>query len=279
MHALSSSRRSARSEYRLTRFAVAATLTAGFGLTALIYMPVMLLAALSISADPLKGIPGDFTFGAYQRLFDSPTWIPPLLLALEVATVVAVMCMIAATAIGRILPRLKGGRGPLLLLFVVPLVIPGIMLGVQEFTFFRTFLHVRPGVWLIIVTHFLWAFPFALLGMLVVTHRFDVRLLEAASDLGASPWRRFWDIERPLIMPGIATAGMFGFLLSMTELPRTIFVRGGQMTLPVYLWAEASAHSSRIPLIYCLNTLLAVASIALSVLSVVILSRGNRPKT
>lgn len=265
----------ARSEKRLTYVAIVVTLAVGFVLTGLIYVPVLLLAALSISADPLRGIPGEFTVSAYQRLFDAPAWIEPLALTLGIALVVSVLCMIAATAIGRILPRLKSRRRSLLLLFILPLVVPGILLGVQEFTFFRTFLHIRPGIWLIVVTHFLWSFPFALLGMLVVTHRFDIRLIEAASDLGASSWRSFWDIERPLIMPGIATAGMFGFLLSMTELPRTIFVRGGQVTLPIYLWAEASAHSSQIPLIYCLNTLLAAASIVISVLAVLTLTRGR----
>lgn len=275
----SSVHNAARTENRLTTLAIVATLILGFGLTALIYIPVVLLAVLSVSGDPLSGVPGDFTLESYRMLFDTTTWVSPLVLTLEIALVVSLLCMIAATAIGRLLPRMKNRVAPLLLLFLLPLIIPGIMLGVQEFTFFRSFMQIRPGIWLIIVTHFLWAFPFSLLGMLVVTQRFDLRLVEAATDLGASPLRRFWDIERPLIMPGIATAGLFGFLLSMMELSRTIFVRGGSMTLPVHLWALASGRSSLIPLIYSLNTLLAIASIALSVFAVVLLSRAGRVKS
>jgi ABC-type spermidine/putrescine transport system permease subunit II len=129
------------------------------------------------------------------------------------------------------------------------------------------------GMWSLVLSHFIWAFPFALIGMLVVSLRFDGRLLEAAADLGASPWRRFWDIERPLLAPGIVTAGMFGFLLSLTELPRSIFVAGRSQTLPLFTWAEATSRGSHIPLIYCLNTLIALVSVALSVLAVRLLVR------
>jgi ABC-type spermidine/putrescine transport system permease subunit II len=55
----------------------------------------------------------------------------------------------------------------------------------------------------------------------VVAARFDVRLLEVAADLGAGGWRRFRDIEAPLLLPGILSAGFFGFLLSLNELPRS----------------------------------------------------------
>ena len=77
-------------------------------------------------------------------------------------------------------------------------------------------------------------------------------------------------------MPGIMTAGLFGFLLSLTELPRSIFVYGRFQTLPLYTWAEASARASHIPLIYCLNALISLVSVALSVLALWQLGRGAR---
>jgi ABC-type spermidine/putrescine transport system permease subunit II len=109
--------------------------------------------------------------------------------------------------------------------------------------------------------------------MLVVSSRFDVQLLDAAADLGANPWQRFWEIERPLLMPGTAAAGLFGFLLSLTELPRSIFVFGRMQTLPLFTWAEASARSSHVPLIYCLNSLISLVSVALSVIAIWLLGR------
>jgi len=217
----------------------------------------------------------------YRELFAKPDWLAPLLLTLEIAVIVGLLCVVAATALGRIIPRLTTGMRLIMVALLIPLMVPGIVMGIQEFTFWRTVIGIKPGIWSIVLVHFIWAFPFALLGMLVVTLRFDRRLIEAAADLGANPWQQFMDIERPLLMPGITTAGLFGFMISMTELPRTLFVRGGEMTLPTYVWAEASARASKIPLIYGLNALIALVSILLSVVAVLALLRatGNGAET
>ena len=66
---------------------------------------------------------------------------------------------------------------------------------------------------------------------------------------------------------------MFGFLLSLTELPRSIFVAAHTQTLPLFTWAETMSRGSHVSLIYCLNSLIAVVSVALSVLSVWLLGR------
>jgi ABC-type spermidine/putrescine transport system permease subunit II len=265
--------REARREARLISIAVGLTLIVGFGLTALIYAPVAWLGLLSISGDPLSGLPGAFTLHWYASLFTDTRWLDPLIVSAEIAAAVSVLCMISATLVGRALPRMRRGQGVLLTAFLLPLVVPGIVVGIDVFIFYRMFFGIKMGVWSIVLVHFLWAFTFALIGMLVVSSRFDARLLEAAADLGASPWRRFWDIERPLLSSGVATAGMFGFLLSLTELPRSIFVASRTQTLPLFTWAETMSRGSHVSLIYCLNSLIAVVSVGLSVLSVWLLGR------
>jgi putative spermidine/putrescine transport system permease protein/spermidine/putrescine transport system permease protein len=264
----------ARREARLVRVATRLTLAAGFGITALIYAPVLWLGVLSVSGDPLAGLPGAFTFKWYAGLFANIAWLQPMILSLEIAVIVSAICMLTATLVGRVLPRLRRWRGWLLAIFLLPLVVPGIVVGNDIFMYYRMLLGFKMGLWSLVLVHFIWAFPFALIGMLVVSSRFDARLLEAATDLGAGPWRRFWDIERPLLMPGVVTAGLFGFLLSLSELPRSIFTAGRSQTLPLFTWAETMSRGSHVPLIYCLNTLIAIVSVALSVLSVRLLRRG-----
>lgn len=266
----------ARRETRLIRVAIWVTLIVGFGITALIYVPVVYLGLLSVSGDPLSGLPGAFTLKWYGGLFAETGWVKPLILSLEIAVIVSVLCMASALLVGRVVPRLKRGQALLMAGFLLPLVVPGMVVGIDLFTFYKMLLAIKMGVWSLVLVHFIWAFPFALTGMLVVSRRFDVRLLEAAADLGASPWQRFWDIERPLLMSGMVTAGMFGFLLSLTELPRSIFVAGRTQTLPLFTWAETMSHGSHVSLIYGLNALIAVVSVALSVLSVWLLGRRVR---
>ncbi len=251
-------------------------LVGGFCITALIYAPVLLLAVLSVSGNPLSGVPGDFTTRWYVQLAADQSWRAPMLRSAEIATLVSALCVIAALLVGRTLPRLRRGLGLLAFGFLLPLGVPGTVMGLLIFMYYRFVFGLHMGYWSLVLSHFIWAFPFALIGMLVATSRFDLGLLDAAADLGAPPWRRLWDIERPLLMPGLISAALFGFLLSFTELPRSLFVAGGVQTLPLYNWAQASSHTSHVPLIFCLNTLITLLSIAASAAAVMLLGRGAR---
>jgi len=54
--------------------------------------------------------------------------------------------------------------------------------------------------------------PFMILPLYAALERLDRRYLEAARDLGASPWRAFWKVVVPLTMPGIVSGCMLVFL-------------------------------------------------------------------
>ena len=146
---------------------------------------------------------------------------------------------------------------------VVPLFVPGVVMGTALFMYFRSLMGFKLGLWSLVVGHFVWAFPFSLLAVVVMASRFDTRLVDAAADLGATPWQRFWHIEFPALMPGIVAAGLFGFLLSFNELSRSIFLHGRVTTLSLYAWAQASSHTTKVPLIYSLNTLVLLVSLVL----------------
>ena len=136
-------------------------------------------------------------------------------------------------------------------------------MGAALFIFLRVMLGLPLGVWSITIGHLIWAFPFSLLIILVLTTRFDHRLLEAAEDLGAGPWRRFRDIEFPLLRPAIVGAGLFGFLLSFNEVQRSIFLRGTATTMPVWNWTMASSQQSQVPVIFSLATLILAVALPL----------------
>jgi ABC-type spermidine/putrescine transport system permease subunit II len=262
-----------RRERILLRIATSVVVVLGSIGILLIYGPVAWLGLMSISHRPLTGKPGPFTFEWYQKLAADLRWLNPLLTSLGIATIVSILCMIAATAVGRVLPHIGRSGVWLLLAFLLVLFVPGVMVGVDFIMFYRLFLGIHTGLWSLVLAHFVWAFPFALLSVLVVAARFDVRLLEVAADLGAGGWRRFRDIEVPLLLPGILSAGFFGFLLSFNELPRSIYLRGGITTLPLFQWAEAASHTTMVPLIYALSTLITIASLALTVFALRLLFR------
>lgn len=227
----------------------------GFFAIAVIYVPLVWLAVMSISAAPLSGIPYPLTLANYQALLGDARWVPPLQVSLVMSTLVAIVCMVIATMVGRSITRMRRPGG-VLLLALLPLFVPGLTMGAALFIFLRTMLGLTMGYWSIFLAQLVWALPFALLLVLVIASRFDLRLLEAAEDLGAPPWRRFWDIEMPLLRPGIFGAGVFGFLLSFNELLRSLFLRGVVTTMPIYNWAMAASQQSQVPIIFSLATII-----------------------
>jgi putrescine transport system permease protein len=59
--------------------------------------------------------------------------------------------------------------------------------------------------------------PFMVLPLYATLVKLDVRLLEAAHDLGASPWKAFWLITVPLSRSGIVAGSMLVFIPCLGE--------------------------------------------------------------
>jgi ABC-type spermidine/putrescine transport system permease subunit II len=234
----------------------------GLLMLATIYFPLIWLALMSISEHPLSGIPLPFSTEYYVALFSDRRWMAPFGVSLLIAAVVGVVSAVVATLVGRVLPR-SSRPGTVLFFCILPLFVPGMSMGAALFIFLRSVLGLKLGFWSIFLGHLVWAFPFALLIMLVLTTRFDHRLVEAGADLGASAWRIFWDIEFPILRPAIIGAGLFGFLLSFNEVLRTIFLRGTETTMPVWNWLMAASQQSQVPIIFALATIVLLITLPL----------------
>jgi spermidine/putrescine transport system permease protein len=63
----------------------------------------------------------------------------------------------------------------------------------------------------------------------VSLEKLDKRLLEAASDLGATPWATFRQITLPLALPGVATGSMLVFILLMGDYILPQYLGGGKV--------------------------------------------------
>lgn len=241
----------------------------------LLYAPILWLMVLSFSARPLEGIPWPPTLAWYRALGDDRGWAAPLVRSVQVALVVMLLATAAAALVGRALPAMRR-RNAALALYLVVIFLPGIVVGLSILIFWRGLLGIRTGFWSVVLAHFIWAFPFALLCVLIVAARFDRRLLEAAADLGADARQRFWQIELPLLRPGLAAAAFFSFLLSFNELPRTLYVRGPEATLPFYLWTQSASHSSTVALVFALSTAISLVSLVLTAIAIALLLRAEK---
>ena len=60
--------------------------------------------------------------------------------------------------------------------------------------------------------------------------------MEAARDLGASPWQTIRHVVLPIIAPSLIGVALFGFTLSYDEFARTLLTAGSYNTLPLEIY-------------------------------------------
>ncbi len=94
-----------------------------------------------------------------------------------------------------------------------------------------------------LVLGYVWL-PFVALPIFVSLESLDRRLLEAASDLGASRWQAFRKITLPLSLPGVAAAFMFVFIPTVGEFVTPSLVGGVTATCTGTRSSTSSAPDS-----------------------------------
>src|SRR5207247_10000003 len=77
--------------------------------------------------------------------------------------------------------------------------------------------------------------PFVVLVVASRLYGFNQQLEAAAMDLGATPWRTFWHVTFPLILPGVLAGALITFTLTFAEFIVTVLYFGPESTLPLYL--------------------------------------------
>ena len=123
------------------------------------------------------------------------------------------------------------GREAMSALFMSPLMIPHIVLGVA---FLRFFTQIGLGGTFagLVLAHIVIVLPFALRLTLASAIGLDRAIEHAAVSLGASEWTVLRRITLPLLRPSLISAGLLAFISSFDELVVALFLAGPNMTLP-----------------------------------------------
>ena len=160
-------------------------------------------------------------------------------------------------------------------LAIASLIVPSILVSLGIGLMF-TVAGLQPGWWSSALgAHLTWTLPFGVLIMFAVFNRFDHRLEEAATDLGASPWQSLRFVVLPLIAPSLVGVALFGFSLSYDEFARTLMTAGSDNTLPLEIFAMTTNVTT--PVLYALGTLTTAFSLALVVIvTLVVLAMRRR---
>ena len=121
--------------------------------------------------------------------------------------------------------------GPIRILFVLPMVVPAVVLGVGMQLLF-TRLGIANTYFGVVVAHTIIAIPLVLISVSGALAGIDKRVELAAESLGAGPFTVLSRVTLPLAGPGIISGAVLAFATSLDEVVLTMFVAGpNQRTL------------------------------------------------
>lgn len=122
--------------------------------------------------------------------------------------------------------------------FMIPYVMPGIVIGIAFIAAFNTGPVVLTGTAAIIVLSiFIRRLPYSVRTTASALRQISPSMEEAAISLGYSPFRAFLRVTVPLIIPGIVAGGMLSFVTAINELSSSLVLYvGSTMTMPVRIY-------------------------------------------
>lgn len=240
-----------------------------------LYAPVAILILFSFNASRLSATWHGFTVQWYRDLAADRTLLAAVQNSLTVAffsTAIATVLGVAAAVGMEPLPRraqrvIEGG-------FLLPLIVPEVMLGVALMLFFVT---IKWPLSLVTVTiaHAAFNLPVVMVIVRARLRKLDPCLVEAAYDLGATHWQAFRHVTLPLLAPAIAGGVLMAFTISLDDFIVTFFTGGpGSTTLPLKVYSMIKSGVS--PVINALSAVLVLISMVLVALSLWL--QRERPK-
>ena len=223
---------------------------------AFFYLPILLLVANSFNPARFSSRWQGFSLVWYARLFESPEVWQALKNTLIIAVSVTAVSVVLGTAAAFALHRYGSSRLQRLhfTLIFQPLVVPEILMGISLLMFFVA-AGVPLGLFTIFLAHVTFCVSYVAMTVLGRLQDFDFSVVEAARDLGASPWQSTRRVLLPMLMPGIVAGALLAFTLSVDDFVITFFVAGpGSTTLPLRIYSMIKFGAP--PMINALSTLL-----------------------
>ncbi len=245
------------------------------GLLAMFYMllPIAVIAIFSFN-DPT----GRYNFewvGFTTQYWQDPFGITPLTDSLITSIQLAFLTSIAATALGTLIAialvrHQFFGRRAANLLIVIPMATPEVVIGASLLSFFLTTGIFKLGFGTLLIAHIMFSISFVVIVVRSRLIGFDRRLEEAAADLGASAFTTFRKVTLPLIAPGVGSAALLSFALSIDDFVISNFNSGATVTFPLYIFG---ANQRGIPVEVNVIATMLFAVTVIAMLSVIIQQR------
>ena len=240
------------------------------GVLVVLYLPIAVLVINSFNASKYGVRWGGFTWKWYVKLFanDSLTQAAghSLLIAITSASIATIIGTLTAVALHRY--QFKG-KAILSSMVFISMLTPEIVLAIALLIIF-IMAGIQLGFWSLLLGHITFCLPFVIVAVYSRLKGFDMKMLEAARDLGATEGRVFMKIILPLALPAVAAGWLLSFTLSLDDVIVSAFVTGpGYEILPLKVYSMVRVGVS--PEVNSISTVLLVVSLILVIVSQLLL--------
>ena len=216
---------------------------------AFLYLPILSMMLYSFNASRLVTVwdaAHSPTLAWYRELWQNDQILESARLSLKIASMNASGAVVLGTLAAFALERYGRFRGRALfgLLTTAPMVLPEVITGLSLLLLFVALEQLvgwpsGRGLLTIIIAHVTFSMAYVIVVVQSRLATVDRSLEEAAMDLGARPWKVFFVITLPLILPAIASGWVLAFILSWDDIVITSFVSGpGSTTLPQLVFSK-----------------------------------------
>ncbi|KJC60914.1 ABC transporter permease [Bradyrhizobium sp. LTSPM299] len=200
--------------------------------------PIVVVCLVAFTPEGYLSLPTNgFSLRWFRAIANYPEFVHAFWISLGLGALSSFVALLFAVPAALAIARYKfRGRDALAALFLSPLMIPHVVLGIAFLRFF-TSIGMGGSFPALIIAHVIVVFPFALRLTLAAATGMDRSVEMAAISLGAGGWTLFRRVTLPLILPGVISGWALAFIQSFDDLTMTVFLAApGIETLPVRMF-------------------------------------------
>ncbi|CAO3402278.1 ABC transporter permease [Azospirillum sp. 11R-A] len=204
--------------------------------------PLAIVCLVAFTPENTLSLPTrGFSLRWFEAVFHHPDFVQSFWNSLWLAVLSATLAVALAVPASLAITRYEfPGRGFLNALFLSPLIIPHLVLGVAMLRLFAVVGAAGSFGWLV-AAHMVIVTPYVMRLLIAAISGFDRSVEQAAFSLGASEATVFRRVTLPMILPGVTGGWLIAFINSFDELTMSIFITSpSTVTLPVRMYMYAT---------------------------------------
>ena len=248
-----------------TKFTFGRLMVLGLAWTVLAFliMPMIIVFPVSVTDRYYLSLPKDnISWEHYENFFTKEIWLDATFQSVVIASCSTALAVVLGTLCAIGCWRLATVWSERVRTFMLlPIIVPTIVQALALYRFWIDLGIVDTYIG-VILAHTLVSIPYVVITVSASLANFDVRLEQAARNLGASITQTVRWVIIPRIMPGVLSGALFAFTISFDEIVMVLFITSRNIyTLPKRIWNGIQDHLD--PTIAAVATLLIAITLAL----------------